>query len=108
MSLPGLADALAGLASRGEVIGYGALARDLRLENPGSIARLTVALEALMAEDAAAGKPFRAALCHAKTGTLPALGFFEAAARLGRFNGQDAAAFAASERAALFKPPALR
>lgn len=61
-----------------------------------------------MAEDAVAGKPFRAALCRTKTGPLPALGFFEAAARLGRFHGQDDAGFVASERAALFNAAALR
>lgn len=108
MSLPGLAEALQGLASRGEVISYGALARGLAVPGPGSIARLTMALEELMAEDAEAGRPFRAALCRAKTGPLPALGFFDAAIRLGRFDGQDGAGFVALERAALFKAAALR
>lgn len=108
MSLPGLAEALEGLASRGEVMAYGDLARSLGLRAPGSIARLTAALEALMAEDFKAGQPFRAVLCRAKTGDLPAVGFFEAAARLGRFDGLDAAGFVLTERAALFKAAALR
>jgi hypothetical protein len=64
-------------------------------------------LEALMAEDAAAGRPFRAALCEGKLrGGLPAPGFFEAAQRLGRFSGPfdgpEAEAFVACERRALF------
>lgn len=108
MSLPGLVEALQGLASRGDTIAYGDLARALALPNPGSIARLTAALETTMQEDAEAGEPFRAALCRAKTGVLPALGFFEAAARLGRFDGEDKAGFVRAERAALFKAAALR
>jgi hypothetical protein len=107
MSLPGLAEALAGLASRGEVISYGQLARDLALPGPGSILQLTTALEALMAEDEEAGHPFRAVLCRAKTSDLPAKGFFDAAARLGRFDGQDPESFVRVERAALFKAAAL-
>lgn len=108
MSLPGLVEVLGGLASRGEVISYGGLAQTLALPSPGSIALLTEALEALMVEDAERGRPFRAALCRAKTGMMPALGFFESAERLGRFDGLDAAAFVAAERAALFKAAALR
>jgi hypothetical protein len=96
------------LAERGEVIAYGDLARGLALPSPGSIAQLTAALEAMMVEDAASGTPFRAALCRAKTGMLPAAGFFEAAAALGRFDGVNPAGFAASERAALFKAASLR
>ncbi|MGO4907812.1 hypothetical protein ACEN2J_05700 [Pseudorhodobacter sp. W20_MBD10_FR17] len=108
MSLSGLAEALAGLASRGELIAYGDLARALALPNPGSIAQLTGALEALMTEDAATGLPLRAVLCRAKLSDLPAAGFFEKAAQLGRFDGADPAEFAASERAALFKAASLR
>ncbi|NUB43522.1 hypothetical protein GEU84_003925 [Fertoebacter nigrum] len=86
---------------------YGALALALAVPGPGSIARLTAALEDLMAEDAAAGRPFRAALCAGRlAGGLPAPGFFAAARALGRYAGPDqgpeAAAFAHAERAALF------
>ena len=108
MTLPAsLAAALADLAGKQETIGYGALARSLAIAGPGSIATLTWALEALMAEDAAAGRPFRAALCEGKLrGGLPAPGFFEAARRLGRFSGPfdgpEAEAFVARERLALF------
>lgn len=108
MSLPGLAEALAGLATRGEVMAYGDLARALALPNPGSIARLTDALEAMMIEDAAKGRPMRAVLCRAKLNDLPAVGFFELATQLGRFDGQDPVGFVASERAALFNAASLR
>lgn len=108
MSLPGLDAALAALARDGETISYGALARQLVVPGPGSIAKLTAALEAMMVEDAALGRPLRAALCHARGSDLPAKGFFEAAQALGCFNGADAAAFVAAERAALFKMAGLR
>lgn len=108
MSLPGLAEALSALASRGETIAYGDLARELALPNPGSIKQLTTALEALMAQDAKADHPFRAALCCAKMGILPAAGFFDAAVRLGRFDGHNATDYVATERAALFKASSLR
>jgi hypothetical protein len=60
-----------------------------------------------MAADAAAGRPLRAALCAGRTRDgLPAVGFFEAAARLGRYQGPaqgpEAAAFVAAERARLW------
>lgn len=107
MSLPGLAQALDDLAARGETVAYGALARALAVPGPGSIARLTAALEATMAEDAAAGRPFRAALCAGRlAGGLPAPGFFDTARHLGRYAGPDqgaeAAAFAHAQRVALF------
>ncbi|MDT8855404.1 hypothetical protein RNZ50_10350 [Paracoccaceae bacterium Fryx2] len=103
MSLPGLDAALADLAARRQTMTYGALARALAIPGPGSIARLTAALEATMAEDALAGRPFRAALCAGRlAGGLPAPGFFAAAARLGRDPGPDPSAFVAAQRAALF------
>ncbi len=99
------------LAARGETVTYGALARALAIPGPGSIARLTAALEATMADDAAAGRPFRAAVCAGRlSGGLPAPGFFAEAARLGRYGGPPegaaAAAFVAAERAALFNASA--
>jgi hypothetical protein len=105
--LAALAAALTELARRRETIGYGALARRLAIPGPGSIHRLTDALEALMEEDAQAGRPFRAVLCEGRLrGGLPAPGFFEAARRLGRYSGPmdgpEAAAFVAGERGALF------
>jgi hypothetical protein len=100
--------ALAGLAEAGETVTYGDLARHLGIPGPGSIAALAVALEATMEADAAAGLPLRAALCAGRTRDgLPAAGFFETAARLGRYSGPSqgpqAAEFAAAERRALFR-----
>ncbi|QYK40284.1 MAG: hypothetical protein KF887_12700 [Paracoccaceae bacterium] len=66
------------------------------------MAVLTAALETLMREDAAAGRPLRAALMAGRlSGGLPARGFFDAAAALGR-DTSDPAALAARERGALF------
>lgn len=93
-----LAARLAELAGAGSTVTYGALARDLGLR----IGDLTAGLEALMAEDAAAGRPLRAALCAGRLSDgLPARGFFDTAAALG-FDIGDPAAFAASQRQALF------
>ena len=112
MSAPNLSDLAAvldGLAAKGELVSYGALALKLAIPGPGSIAKLTSALEALMADDAANNLPFRAALCRAKVGDgLPAAGFFDVAARLGRFDGHDAATFVTAERTALFKAAGLQ
>ncbi|MDZ4094169.1 MAG: hypothetical protein U1D35_04570 [Paracoccaceae bacterium] len=100
-----LAAQLAALAARGQTITYGDLARALAVPGPGSIARLTAALESLMAQDAEVGHPFRAALCRARLGDLPAPGFFAAARALGRYDGPDAGPeamnFVQAERAAL-------
>ena len=72
---------LAALAAAGETITYGALARDLGLR----MSELTAQLEALMEDDAAQGKPFRAALLCQRLSPehLPAPGFFQKAAELG-------------------------
>lgn len=108
MSLPGLEAALDALARGGKTVGYGALAQQLVVPGPGSIAKLTASLEAMMAEDVMAGRPLRAALCHARGSDLPAKGFFDVARALGRFDGTEAAAFVTAERAALFKAAGLR
>lgn len=89
-------------------ISYGALARELNVPGPGAIARVTAALDAMMKDDMAAGEPFIAAMCEGKlSGGMPALGFFQMAATLGRYRGPptgpDAAAFVAQERALLKK-----
>jgi hypothetical protein len=60
----------------------------VRLTAPNTIHQVTDALEHLMAEDAASGRPFIAAIVISKArGGLPAPGFFDCAARLGRFVG---------------------
>ena len=99
-----LAARLADLAARGQTTSYGALARDLGLTGPATIARLTAALEALMAEDAAAGRPLRAALVTQRGGTLPARGFFDHAVALG-LDISDPAALVADHRSRLFENP---
>ena len=104
--IDGLEICLAEMAKQGETITYGELARDLGIVGPGTIARLTKALEATMADDWAAGRPFRAALCVGRlSGGLPAPGFFHTARALGRYlgspDGPEAEAFVRAERSAL-------
>ena len=96
---------LADLARQGQTISYGALAERLAIPGPGRIARLTAELERLMAEDAAAGRPFRAAVCVARGSTLPAPGFFAAARALGRPMDADPAGMIAAERTKLAHQP---
>lgn len=81
---------------------YQALAKALDLLPPNTIHQLTVALECLMEEDAAAARPLIAALVVSKArGGLPAPGFFDCARRVGRFDsdpsGPEASAFYAAE-----------
>ena len=88
-------------------ITYREAAEALRLAPPNTIHQVTEALEQLMAEDAAAGRPFIAAIVISKArGGLPAPGFFDCAARLGRFagdaTGPDASVFHAVELNAAF------
>jgi len=84
-------------------ITYGALARDLNVEGPGAIAKVTTALEALMQNDMELGRPFIAALCTSRlSDDMPAVGFFQAATVLGRYtgplSGPDATAFVMQQR----------
>ena len=83
-------------------ITYLEAAKGLLLSPPNTIHQVTQALEQIMAEDAAADRPFIAAMVISKArGGLPAPGFFDCAARLGRFGGDatclDAWAFHAAE-----------
>ncbi|HSF64527.1 MAG TPA: hypothetical protein VLA78_09070 [Paracoccaceae bacterium] len=103
MTAEAVAAHLARLAAAGRTETYGTMARDLGLR----MGDLTAALEATMAEDAAAGRPFRAALAEGRlSGGLPARGFFDAAAALGR--DLSAPGAVAAERAALFAAAAPR
>jgi len=80
-------------------ITYRDLANALGLRPPHTIHRLTLALEATMHEDVAAGHPLVAALVISKTGGgLPQEGFFELAATLGRLPAEPGAAVAAYRR----------
>ena len=98
--IKGLTARLAELAALNQTTHYGALARDLGLTGPATIARLTTALESLMEDDTAAGRPLRAALVTARSSPLPAPGFFQKAAALGH-DVTDPARFIATQRAAL-------
>jgi hypothetical protein len=91
-------------AKRRILFTYQELAKALDILPPHSIHQVTEALERLMEEDAAADRPFIAALAISKTrGGLPAPGFFDCARRLGRFaDGQDARMFHAAELNAVF------
>lgn len=94
---------LAQLAAQSQTVTYGALARDLAIPGPGAIAKLTMALEVLMQEDAALGLPFRAALCKGRLANdLPAQGFFDKAQALGRYANSNPSDFMSTERNRLF------
>lgn len=95
--------ALAPVARMGAWLTYAQAAEAMGFRPPGAIARLTGLLEALMAEDASAGRPFVAvAVVSARRGFVPAPGFFDMARSLGRLAGHgDPAAFLEAERAAL-------
>ncbi|MDK2750939.1 MAG: hypothetical protein KYX60_09785 [Halomonas meridiana] len=65
---------------------YQQVANALGLTPPRTIARVTQALEQLMEQDVAAGRPMIAALVISRRGDgLPGSGFFEKAVALGRF-----------------------
>ena len=90
---------LAGLAAAGEIVKYGALAREFGLR----IADLTFMLEALMEVDAAKGRPLHAALCSGRlTQEMPAEGFFLKALALG-FDIHDRARFVQDQRLELHR-----
>jgi hypothetical protein len=93
---------LENFAKRRIPITYQQLAKAVQILPPNSIHQVSEALERLMEEDAAADRPFIAALVISKArGGLPAPGFFGCARRLGRFagdpDGQDARSFHAAE-----------
>jgi hypothetical protein len=84
-------------------ITYAALAAALNLTEQGRIATLTAALEQLMERDAAAGRPLLAVWVVSRATGLPARGFFQKAAALGRYSGPEEgdANWVAAERARL-------
>ncbi len=93
---------LQALSTRRLPITYREAAKGLLLLPPNTIHQVAEALEQLMAEDAAADRPFIAAMVISKwRDGLPAPGFFDCAARLGRFvgdaTGPDAKVFHAAE-----------
>ena len=91
------------LAALGQTITYGDLARELALPAP-AIQTLTAMLEDLMEQDAAAGRPFLAAVLEGRLGDgMPSLGFFEKAAQLDANLTSDPAAFVTEQRAAMHR-----
>ncbi len=77
-------------AVRGWVITYNDLARLAAVEPPYRIHKVTLALEGLIREDHAAGRPLLAALAVSRArGGLPGQGFFDLLRELGRYNGPD-------------------
>ena len=97
---------LADVARAGATRTYQQVAVALALEPPQTIHRVALALESLMEEDAAAGRPLLAAVVVSRTRDgLPAPGFFARARALGRYDGPEtgpgAAAFHAAELAAV-------
>ena len=75
------------------------LARELDLPH---IATLTAMLETLMEQDAAAGRPFLAAVMAGRLGDgMPSLGFFEKAAELDAALTADPEIFVTEQRRAL-------
>ncbi len=76
---------LVGLKGDTATVTYGALARALGLWQPGSVRRVTAALESTMRADAAEGRPFIAARAVGRgRDALPGKGFFDLAVALGR------------------------
>lgn len=76
-------------AQAANLITYKCLVDRLELIPPQTIRRITEALEVLMAEDVAAGRPLLAALCVSRLKpSLPAVGFFMTAQTLGIFTGE--------------------
>ena len=96
-----LREVLRAVAAEGGTLTYREAAERIGLAPPHVIQQVAARLEALMAEDAAAGNPFIAALVVSRGGAgLPAPGFFAAATRLGRYAGGPSGAEAADWHAA--------
>ncbi|WP_152485395.1 hypothetical protein [Halomonas sp. THAF5a] len=77
---------------------YQQAAEAMGLAPPRIIQRVAQALEALMREDATAGRPLIAALVVSRRGELPRAGFFELAVALGRLPADPAEHAAAYRR----------
>lgn len=77
------------VAAAGGTVTYEQVARALGLSPPRTIHRVALALEALMREDAEAGRPLLAAVVTRRAEPLPAPGFFARAAALGCHDGPD-------------------
>ncbi|MGJ7457803.1 hypothetical protein [Halomonas sp. RA08-2] len=85
-----LRELLSGLPDAAVPITYKQAAEALGLTPPRTIQRVAQALEAMMREDVAAGRPMLASLVVSRRGNLPRQGFFELAVELGRFPAEPA------------------
>ena len=82
--------ALLPFARAGDTVAYRDLAPLVPVPPPHGIHKLTLALEALVREDHAAGRPLIAALAVSRVGdNVPGRGFFQLLAELGRYTGPD-------------------
>jgi len=87
---PRLVAALERHARAGSRVTYAALAGEAGIAGPHAIHRLTEALERLVSQDHAAGRPLRAAVAVSKSrGGLPGPGFFQHCTALGLYFGPD-------------------
>jgi len=105
--LPLLRMALAELATERRTATYKDLAVRVQVPAPHTIHKLTLALEELIREDAAAGRPLLAALAVSRRPDgLPGQGFFMLVAELGLYDGDQegpaARAFHEAELARIF------
>lgn len=76
------------IAGQGAPVTYQFVAKALDISPPNTIHQLTIALETLIEQDAASGRPLITALVISKArGGLPAPGFFDCAHRVGQFDG---------------------
>ena len=84
-----LRDELVRQAQTGLPVTYKELARRLALSPPGTIHRVTEALEQLMEEDIAAGRPLLSAVAVSRVRPgIPGRGFFLKVRRAGLFSGE--------------------
>lgn len=81
---------LEGLPEARLPVTYQQAAEAMGLAPPRTIQRIALALEALMREDATAGRPLIAALVVSRRGELPRPGFFALAVELGRLPADPA------------------
>lgn len=88
---------------RQQTLTYLELADAVAMPGPQRIHRITRLLERLINEDAAAGRPLRAALAVSRVGCgLPAAGFFDRVRRLGLYDGVDPEGFHRRQLTRLF------
>lgn len=80
--------ALLAAAGSGTTLAYAELAGRIGLRPPHRIHRLTLALEARLRQDHAAGRPLLAAVAVGRLG-VPGRGFFQLLSKLGRYQGPD-------------------